>query len=152
MAGDRTPGAGKIGTRQISTGKISAADISPNRRRGGDLRVLLGPATVGATSGFMGLLALEPGEYVSEHYHPYSEEFLCVTRGTMTVRVEGEPAALAEGEGIMVPIGQRHRVENNGQVRSEAVFHLCPLAPHPSLGHVDTEPLVAPDQPAGSVG
>ncbi len=147
MAGDRTPSAG-----QISAGKISAADISPNRRRGGDLRVLLGPATVGATSGFMGLLTLEPGEYVSEHYHPYSEEFLCVTRGTMTVRVDGELVELAEHDGIMIPIGQRHRVENNGGGPSEAVFHLCPLAPHPSLGHVDTEPLVAPDQPAGSVG
>jgi putative monooxygenase len=52
--------------------KVRVADVRPNRRRGGDIRVLLGPNTVGSTSGFMGVLALEPGEYVSEHYHPYS--------------------------------------------------------------------------------
>ncbi|MFD0468416.1 hypothetical protein ACFQ0B_08985 [Nonomuraea thailandensis] len=61
--------------------KVNADEITPNRRRGGDIRVLLGPATVGATSGFMGMLTLEPAEFVSEHYHPYSEEFLCLVRG-----------------------------------------------------------------------
>jgi putative monooxygenase len=121
--------------------KVGAADVSPNRRRGGDVRVVLGPQTVGSTSGFLGVLVLEPGEYVAEHYHPYSEEFLYVTQGDLTVRVEGEPVELSADQGVMVPIGQRHRVENRGPQRSVAVFHLCPLAPHPSLGHVDTESL-----------
>jgi putative monooxygenase len=96
----------------------------------------------------MGLLSLEPGEYVSEHYHPYSEEFLYVSQGTVIVRVEGNPLNLSAGEGLMVPIGQRHRVENPGSGQAIAVFQLCPLAPHPSLGHVDTEQLVHPDQPS----
>ena len=125
--------------------KVCVTDVSPNRRRGGDLRVLLGPQTVGSTSGFLGVLVLEPGEYVSEHYHPYSEEFLYVTQGELTVRVEGEPVELSADQGLMVPIGQRHRVENQGPRRSVAVFQLCPLAPHPSLGHVDTEPLTEND-------
>lgn len=124
--------------------KVCAADVSPNRRRGGDLRVLLGPATVGSTAGFLGVLVLEPGEYVSEHYHPYSEEFLYVTAGELTVRVEQEPVELSADQGLMVPIGQRHRVENRSQARAVAVFQLCPLAPHPSLGHVDTEPVMNP--------
>jgi putative monooxygenase len=63
------------------------------------------------------------------------------------VRVEGEPIDLSAGEGLMVPIGQRHRVENRGTRRSVAVFQLSPLAPHPRLGHVDTEPLVNPEDP-----
>jgi len=138
------------GKQQPSAVKVRAADIGPNRRRGGDLRVLLGPSTVGATTGFMGVLVLEPGEYVSEHYHPYSEEFLYVTEGDLTVRVEGEPVGLSAHEGLMVPIGQRHRVENRSPRRSVAVFQLCPLAPHPSLGHVDTEPLAAPGRRAAS--
>lgn len=128
--------------------KVCVADISPNRRRGGDLRVLLGPQTVGSTSGFLGVLVLEPGEHISEHYHPYSEEFLYVTQGELTVRVEGEPVELTADQGLMVPIGQRHRVENRSLRRSVAVFQLCPLAPHPSLGHVDTEPLTEDDRQA----
>jgi len=141
------------GKLQPSAVKVRAADLVPNRRRGGDLRVLLGPSTVGATSGFMGVLVLEPGEYVSEHYHPYSEEFLYVTEGDLIVRVDDVPVGLSAHEGLMVPIGKRHRVENHGPRRSVAVFQLCPLAPHPSLGHVDTEPLVAPEgSAAGSAG
>lgn len=125
--------------------KVSLADIEPNIRRGGALRVVLGPKTVGATTGFMGTLDLAPGEYVSEHYHPYSEEFLYVVRGSMNVRVDGEWITLAANEGLMVPIGVRHRVENNGAEPGFAVFSLGPLAPEPRLGHVDTEPVPNPE-------
>jgi len=31
---------------------VAAAQVPPDRRRGGELRVLLGPKTVGSTSGF----------------------------------------------------------------------------------------------------
>lgn len=125
--------------------KVSLADIEPNTRRGGKLRVVLGPKTAGATSGFMGALTLAPGEYVSEHYHPYSEEFLYVVRGSMNVRVDDEWITLDADEGLMVPVGVRHRVENNGTEPSFAVFSLGPLAPEPRLGHVETEPVPHPD-------
>jgi putative monooxygenase len=121
--------------------KVAARDVAPNRRRGGDIRVLLSPKSAGSTSGFMGVLFLDPGEYVAEHYHPYSEEFLYVARGEVTVRVNGEPITLREGEAVLVPIEARHRVENSGPERAEVVLHLGPLAPRPELGHVDTEPL-----------
>jgi putative monooxygenase len=125
--------------------KVALADVEPNTRRGGDLRVVLGPKTAGATSGFMGVLDLAPGEYVSEHYHPYSEEFLYVVSGRMSVRVDGDWLELAENEGVLVPIGVRHRVENNGTEPGRAVFSLGPLAPEPRLGHVDTEPVPSPE-------
>jgi putative monooxygenase len=51
---------------------VSRADTPPNRRRGGDIRVLLSPASVGSGAGFLGTLTLEPGEIVTEHWHPYS--------------------------------------------------------------------------------
>jgi putative monooxygenase len=135
--------------------RVSTRDISPNRRRGGDLRIVLGPATVGATAGFLGVLTLHEGEYVAEHYHPYSEEFLYVTEGDLSVRIEGDYIDLAAGEGVLVPTGQRHRVEKRGPGRCVAVFQLCPLAPHPSLGHVDIEPLApaagaAPQRASGT--
>jgi putative monooxygenase len=131
---------------------VAVEDVAPNRRRGGELRVVLGPATTGATTGFLGVLRMAPGEYVSEHYHPYSEEFLYVVAGALTVRIDGEPVELAAGEGLLVPKEVRHSVRNGTGEPAEAVFHLCPLAPRPELGHVDTEPLPEPAQPQPDVG
>lgn len=128
--------------------KVAACDVAVNSRRGGTIRVVLSPKTVASTSGFMGTLTLEPGEFVTEHYHPYSEEFLFLVSGALTVRIEGTQfIEMNAGEGLMIPIGLRHRVWNSGEDTAKAVFHLSPLAPRPDLGHVDTEQL-----PAGGVG
>ncbi|MDH2427208.1 cupin domain-containing protein [Sphaerisporangium sp. TRM90804] len=126
--------------------KISVAGVAPNLRRGGDIRVLLSPKTVGSTSGFSGVLTLGAGEHVSEHYHPYSEEFLYVVRGSLVMRLDGEPVTLEPGEALLVPKNVRHRLENPGPDPAEVVFHLSPLAPRPELGHVDTEPHVRPEE------
>ncbi|MET8681297.1 cupin domain-containing protein [Streptomyces sp. NPDC004647] len=122
--------------------KIAADNVAPNRRRGGDLRTLLSPATSGATAGFMGVLTLEPGEVVTEHYHPYSEEFLYLVNGAIMARIDGEPVSLSAGEALHLEINVRHRLENPGDVPAFLVFQLGPLAPRPELGHVDTEPLL----------
>ncbi|MEV4464769.1 cupin domain-containing protein [Micromonospora echinofusca] len=118
---------------------VAAADVTPDSRRGGELRVLLGPKTVGSTSGFMGVAALRPGERIAEHYHPYSEEFLYVARGAITVDLDDEPVPLPAGQALFVPRNVRHRLRNTGEEPAEVVFHLGPLAPRPELGHVDTE-------------
>jgi putative monooxygenase len=55
---------------------ISMDDIAADTRRGGDLRTMLSPRTVGSTSGFMGVAMNAPGDKINEHYHPYSEEFV----------------------------------------------------------------------------
>ncbi|WP_431894619.1 cupin domain-containing protein [Micromonospora haikouensis] len=119
---------------------VAARDVPADRRRGGELRVLLGPKTVGSTSGFMGVAALAPGARIAEHYHPYSEEFLYVARGAITVDLDDRPVPLAAGEALLVPVNVRHRLRNTGEEPAEVVFHLGPLAPRPELGHVDTEP------------
>jgi putative monooxygenase len=124
--------------------KVAAEDVAPNIRRGGDVRTLLSPRTVGATSGFMGSATIEPGEFISEHYHPYSEEFIYLVRGDLLVRLDGEPVTMRAGEALFVPINARHRLENTGTEQVLIVFHLAPLAPRPDLGHVDTEPLPNP--------
>jgi putative monooxygenase len=121
--------------------KVVATKVAVNRRRGGEIRVVLSPKTVRSTSGFMGTLSLRRNEYVAEHYHPYSEEFLYLVRGRLALRVAGQRLTLAAGEGLMIPQGLRHRVVNDGDGEAFAVFHLSPLAPRPELGHVDTEPL-----------
>ncbi|MET9772716.1 cupin domain-containing protein [Streptomyces sp. NPDC006367] len=118
---------------------VSLGDIAPNTRRGGDLRALLTPTTAGSTSGFMGVAIVQPGDRIAEHYHPYSEEFVYVTDGTLEVDLDGAPHALSVGQGVLIPPNMRHRFRNTGDVEARIVFHLGPLAPRPELGHVDTE-------------
>lgn len=130
---------------QTITPTIHRDEVAPNRRRGGDIRTLLSPANVGAKSGFMGTLTLKPGEVVTEHWHPYSEEFIYCVSGTIAARLNGEPRRLGAGDGIWVAIGVRHRLVNDGDADALCVFTCAPLAPRPDLGHVDTEPPPAPN-------
>ncbi|AVZ76018.1 protein in whiE locus [Streptomyces lunaelactis] len=118
---------------------VDLSETQPNRRRGGDLRALLTPTAVGATSGFMGLAIVQPGERIGEHYHPYSEEFVYVVSGLLEVDLDGETHAMRPDQGLLIPLNMRHRFRNVGKVEARMVFHLGPLAPRPELGHVDTE-------------
>lgn len=136
----------------VARGRVNVSDVEPNRRRGGDIRVTLSPRTVGSTSGFGGVLWLAPDEVVTEHYHPYSEEFLHVITGALEMTMDGVPVRLAPGDSLIVPIGVRHRLVNTGHELAHVVFHLSPLAPRPELGHVDTEEPAEPGAPNPNVG
>jgi putative monooxygenase len=120
--------------------KIRNVDDSPaDTRRGGDIRALLTPKTVGSTSGFMGVATLAAGDRISEHYHPYSEEFIYVVSGTIEAQLDDEPHPVTARQGLMIPMNVRHRLVNHGDQEAFIVFHLGPLAPRPDMGHVDTE-------------
>ncbi|MFB7328596.1 MULTISPECIES: cupin domain-containing protein [unclassified Streptomyces] len=134
------------------TVKVAGTEVEANTKRGGDLRVTLSPKTVGCTSGFGGVLTLEPGDHITEHYHPYSEEFLHVVDGSLTMSLDGEQVTLEAGDSLFVPIGVRHRLVNTGSVTARCSFHLSPLAPRPELGHVDTEQAQRPEQANPDVG
>jgi putative monooxygenase len=114
-------------------------DTPPNYSRGGRLQVLLSPATVGCQSGFMGALTLAPGETFAEHYHPYSDEFLYVVRGTVLVDLDGVRHAVRADQSVFIPRSTRHRLTNAGECDTFVLFQLAPLAPRPELGHVATE-------------
>ncbi|MFG2986818.1 cupin domain-containing protein [Streptomyces sp. NPDC048258] len=130
-------------TTSATPTKVNLEEVVSNRKRGGDIRITLSPRTVGCTSGFGGTLRLAHGEYVTEHLHPYSEEFLHVVSGELEITLDGEPVRIGPGDSLLVPIGVRHRLVNSGPEPAHVVFHLSPLAPRPELGHVDTEaPLV----------
>jgi mannose-6-phosphate isomerase-like protein (cupin superfamily) len=118
---------------------IGFTDVPSNTRRGGDLRTLLSPGTVGSSSGFCGAVRLRPAEKVAEHYHPYSEEFLFVASGDLVVDLDGEPVPVHAEHGLLIPRTVRHRLINVGVEDALVVFQLAPLAPRPELGHVDTE-------------
>ncbi|NED92694.1 cupin domain-containing protein [Streptomyces sp. SID11233] len=128
---------------------VDLSETQPNTRRGGDLRALLTPTAVGATSGFMGLAIIQPGDRIAEHYHPYSEEFVYVVNGLLEVDLDGEPYAMRPDQGLLIPLNVRHRFRNVGDTEVRMVFHLGPLAPRPELGHVDTE---LPDRAAPEQG
>lgn len=117
----------------------SVDDMPADTRRGGDVRTLLSPKTAGSTSGFMGVATLAPGDRISEHYHPYSEEFIYVVSGGLDAQLDGVSHAVHERQGLLIPINVRHRLVNDGDVDAFIVFHLGPLAPRPDMGHVDTE-------------
>ena len=120
--------------------RITGLDaIAPDTRRGGDVRVLLSPKTVSSTSGFMGVATIAPGDRITEHYHPYSEEFIYVVRGKLVARLDGVRHELNERQALLIPINVKHRLMNEGSEEVFMVFHLSPLAPRPELGHVDTE-------------
>lgn len=125
----------------------SAADVPGDTRHGAAIKALLGPKSVGATSGFMGVATIRPGEAIREHYHPYSEEFLYLVSGRLIATVDGVPKELVADHGLFVPIGIRHRFHNESDGDAFIVFALSPLAPRPDLGHVSTEE--APGQQEG---
>lgn len=114
-------------------------DVPSNTKRGGDLRALLTPATVGCSSGFSGSVRIDTGDQVNEHYHPYSEEFLYVVEGRLRIDLNGDPLEAGAGDSLFIPREVRHRLVNVGTDEALVVFHLSPLAPAPPLGHVDTE-------------
>ncbi|ORT57119.1 cupin domain-containing protein [Streptomyces sp. CB03238] len=137
---------------EAAAARVAVSSVVPSRRQGGSTRALLTPASVGATSGFMGHMELAPGEAVAEHYHPFSDKYLYVIEGSAVVRVNGEEVPLERDEALLITRGQRNRIENRGTVTTRAVFHIAPLAPRPELGHVDTEPVPHPASAPPHVG
>jgi putative monooxygenase len=124
---------------QTQPGVRKVEETPADNRRGGDVRTLLSPKTVGSTSGFMGVATIPSGDWISEHYHPYSEEFIYVCSGTLTADLDGESQTVNGGEALYIPINVKHRLRNDGDEEAFIVFHLGPLAPRPDAGHVDTE-------------
>ena len=132
--------------------KVAAADVVPSNRQGGEIRALLTPTSVGATAGFTGTQSIRPGGHIAEHYHPYSDEFVYVVRGSLLITVDGEEATLGADEAVMFRRGQRHRLANAGSTEAFLVYHISPLAPRPELGHVDTEQVPNPNSQPPQVG
>ena len=124
---------------QTQPGVRKVEETPADNRRGGDVRTLLSPKTVGSTSGFMGVATIPAGDWISEHYHPYSEEFIYVCSGTLTADLDGEAQTVNGGEALFIPMNVKHRLRNAGDDEAFIVFHLGPLAPRPDMGHVDTE-------------
>jgi putative monooxygenase len=117
----------------------SVDDVPPDNRRGGDIRTLLSPKSVGCTGAYMGVAMIAPGDWIAEHYHPFSEEFIFVSSGNIVAELDGERHELAPRNALFIPMNVRHRLRNDGDEEAVLVFMAAPLAPRPPMGHVDTE-------------
>jgi putative monooxygenase len=117
----------------------SVDDVPADNRRGGDIRTLLSPKSVGCTAAYMGVATIAPGDYIAEHYHPFSEELIYVASGSLVAELDGERHELPARTALFVPINVRHRLRNEGEEDALLVFSCSPLAPRPPMGHVDTE-------------
>jgi putative monooxygenase len=117
----------------------SVDDVPPDNRRGGDLRVLLSPKSVGCTAGYMGVATIGPRDWIAEHYHPFSEEFIYVASGSIVAELDGVRYELPAGHVVFIPMNVRHRLRNEGDEEAVFAFICAPIAPRPAMGHVDTE-------------
>ena len=80
----------------------------------------------------LGLLVLPPGagsETYGTHYHREVDESFYVLEGTAKVHMEGKEVRLGTGDVLTVEKGERHRLENDGNVPLKAVFFKCPFLP-----------------------
>ncbi len=67
-----------------------------------------------------------PGKITEEHFHIRAEEIYYILRGRGRVWVENESRGVKAGDGIAIPSGKKHKIENTG--RGNLVF-LCYCAP-----------------------
>jgi len=118
---------------------IERSAVPAKTDRGGQMHILLSPKTVPTHTGFMGTLALAPGEAYKSHYHPYSDEYLYVVAGEVTITGDADTIIAQAGSGVFIPKSTPHRLQNAGNVDTTLVFFSTPLAPRPDLGHVMLE-------------
>jgi len=87
----------------------------------------------------MGTLSLAAGEVYKKHYHPYSDEYVYVVEGEVTIIGDDNTITAQAGSGVFIPKEAPHRLENRSSSDTMVVFFSCPLAPRPDLGHVMLE-------------
>jgi putative monooxygenase len=126
-------------TDQATIPIISLSELEPIRTAGGSVYPMLTPRTVDSTTGNMGLLRLNPGEWNAEHIHPYSEEYAMVLQGTLLIRIDDVPHTLQPQQGLVVPINARHRLSNEGEEEVLVIYTPAPLPPPGERMHIFTE-------------
>ena len=136
----------------VSLVRVSTSDVPASVRQGGEARAVLTPRTAGTKAGFLAELLVGPGEEMTEHYHPWSDEHVIVVSGRLVLRVDGEEVALGSGDACYIRRGARHGYRNPGTEPARAIAFLGPLAPDPADGHVDVVPVPLPDAAPPPVG
>ena len=69
---------------------------------------------------------IAPGETTDRHYHRESEEFYYLLEGSGEIEVDGERAAVAAGDAILIPPGAWHQIRAGA---GASLRFLCACAP-----------------------
>ena len=64
--------------------------------------------------GFLAIARLEPGREIEAHIDPMEEIYLVVS-GSGKMQVDEETSAVGPGDAILIPVGSRHALINDGQ-------------------------------------
>ncbi|MDS7595523.1 mannose-1-phosphate guanylyltransferase/mannose-6-phosphate isomerase [Agrobacterium tumefaciens] len=69
----------------------------------------------------VGHIKVEPGHRISFQKHYHRSEHWIVVKGTATVTIGDETKLLTENQSVYIPIGQPHRLANEGQIPLELI-------------------------------
>ncbi len=100
---------------------------------GSEIRSILDRTNSTATHQSLAEATLLPGSETAGHVHARTEEIYYILRGRGVMTVGAARREVGPGDGILIPPGARHSIENPG---AEALVFLCCCAP--PYSHEDT--------------
>ena len=100
---------------------------------GSEIREILSPLNSSIENQSLAEARVAPGQTTEEHYHVQAEEIYYILQGRGRMWLKGNPGEVEAGDGIVIPPGKRHRIENTGH---GPLVLLCCCAP--SYTHEDT--------------
>lgn len=100
---------------------------------GSEIRSILDGTNSSAVNQSLAEATLPPGAATVPHRHPRTEEFYYIQQGIGRMMVGTEYRKVGPGDGILIPPGTRHTIQNVGQ---EPLVFLCCCAP--PYAHEDT--------------
>lgn len=90
------------------------------------------------------LMSIKPGEEIKEEVHDTVDQFIRVELGECDVTVGDEVHSLKQGDFIIIPKNNKHRVQNTGQesLKLYTIYapreHPDPMSDHPKLNELNT--------------
>jgi mannose-6-phosphate isomerase-like protein (cupin superfamily) len=113
---------------------------------GSEIRSILDRTNSGAAHQSLAEATLPPGGATEAHRHPRTEEIYYILRGRGRMRVGDETRAVGPGDGILIPPGRRHQIQNSG---AEPLVFLCCCAPPYDHDDTELEPAGGAESPRG---
>ena len=89
---------------------------------GSEIRPLIDRTTAPITQCSLAEELLPPGKSVTPHHHEVLEEIYYILSGTGVMTIGDETRAVATGDAIYIPTGQRHTLTNTGAVPMRIVL------------------------------
>lgn len=83
------------------------------------------------------LMSIKPGEEIKEEVHNKVDQFIRVELGECTVTVGDEVHSLKQGDFIIIPKNNKHRVQNTGQ-ESLKLYTIYAPSEHTGLNELNT--------------